>query len=204
MRPSAKKFGRPNSRPKRKVHHAIIDRRTNGEEQVKRAKTNAAGPATQPHRSLIPLSSCLLAAISSETTVPIRQHSRGVPHLPSTGCGAATQRIAFLQPYAMGQRTNPLIEQELEEAAMTGQPARACAHFPFAPGNSPSRIANCHQHHRNHRSASIESSNVFAEPTLRQNVARRNRKTLRACEQAVEDETSLWNAEENVAEIILA
>jgi hypothetical protein len=104
----------------------------------------------------------------------------------------------------MGQRTNPLIEQELEEAAMTGQPARACAHFPFAPGNSPSRIANCHQHHRNHRSPSIESSNVFAEPTLRQNVARRNRKTLRACEQAVEDETSLWNAEENVAEIILA
>jgi hypothetical protein len=47
------------------------------------------------------------------------------------------------------------------------------------------------------------SSNVFAEPTLRQNVARRNRKTLQSCEQAVEDATSLWNAEENAEEILL-
>jgi hypothetical protein len=79
---------------------------------------------------------------------------------------------------------------------MPGQPARARAHCPISPGNSPSRIANCHQRHRNHRSASVESSNVFAGPTLLHKVARCNRKTLRACEQAVEDETSLWNAEE--------
>jgi hypothetical protein len=135
--------------------------------------------------------------------VLVRQRSLGVPLLPSTGCEAAIQRIAFPQPYAMGQRTNPLIEQELEEAAMPGQAARAHAHCPIAPGNSPSRIANCHQRHRNRRSASVQSSNVFAEPTLRHNVARRNRKTLQPCEQAVEDATSLWNAEENAEEILL-
>jgi hypothetical protein len=101
----------------------------------------------------------------------------------------------------MGQRTIPLTEQELEQAAMPGQPARARAHFPISPGNSPSRIANCHQRHRNHRFARVESSNVLAELTLRQKVARSNRKALQACEQAVEDGTSLWNAEENAAEI---
>jgi hypothetical protein len=81
---------------------------------------------------------------------------------------------------------------------MPGRPARAHAHYPIAPGNSPSRIAGCHQRHRNHRSASVESSNVFAGSTVGQNVARGNGKRLRACEQAVEDETSLWKAEEKL------
>ena len=81
---------------------------------------------------------------------------------------------------------------------MPRQPARARAHYPIAPGNSPSRIASYHQRHRNHRLASVESSNVFDESTLGQNVKRRNGKRLRACEQAVEDETSLWKAEEKL------
>jgi hypothetical protein len=85
---------------------------------------------------------------------------------------------------------------------MPGQPARARAHYPISPGNSPSRIAGCHQRHRNHRLASVESSNVFDESTLGQNVKRRNGKTLRVCEQAVEDETSLWKPEEIVGEIL--
>jgi hypothetical protein len=43
----------------------------------------------------------------------------------------------------------------------------------------------------------LESSHVFGEPTLRQNVASRNRKTFQSCAETVDDETSLWKAEEN-------
>jgi hypothetical protein len=43
----------------------------------------------------------------------------------------------------------------------------------------------------------LESSHVFDEPTLRQNVASRNRKTFHSCAETVDDETSLWKAEEN-------
>lgn len=79
---------------------------------------------------------------------------------------------------------------------MPGQPARTRARFRMSPGNSPSRIASCHRRHRNHRSASRKSSHVFAEFTLRQNVACRNGKTFRACAEAVDDESSLWKTEE--------
>lgn len=52
---------------------------------------------------------------------------------------------------AAGRRPNPPIEREVEEAAMPGrQPA--LARLRTAPGNSPSRIASCHQRHRDHRS----------------------------------------------------
>jgi len=121
----------------------------------------------------------------------------------STGGATAIQRIAFTQ--LMRQpAAQPAPRAGREEAAMPGQPARARARFRFSPGNSPSRIASCHQRHRNHRSASIESSNVFAEPTLGENVAARNRKSLPACEQAVDDATSLWKPEENAGEILTA
>lgn len=79
---------------------------------------------------------------------------------------------------------------------MPGQPDTRSRAFPISPGNSPSRIASCHRRHRNHRSTSVESSNVFAEPTLGQNVAARNRKTFGLCAEAVDDEASLWKAEE--------
>jgi hypothetical protein len=52
----------------------------------------------------------------------------------------------------------------------------------------------------NHRSTAFESSNVFAEPTLRQGVAGRNSKTLQDCAEAVEDESCLWKAEEKAGE----
>ncbi len=82
---------------------------------------------------------------------------------------------------------------------MPGQPVRTRARFRISPGNSPSRIAGCHQRHRKHRSASFEICHVFAEPTLPQNVAPRNRKTLPPCAEAVDEATSLWKAEENRA-----
>jgi hypothetical protein len=42
-----------------------------------------------------------------------------------------------------------------------------------------------------------QESSRFAEPTLRQFVAYRNRKNLSPCAETVDDVTSLWKAEEN-------
>jgi len=84
---------------------------------------------------------------------------------------------------------------------MPGQPA-ALTRFRSSPGNSPSRIASLPPRHRNHPLASFENCHVFAEPTLEQNVAARNRKTFRSCEQTVDDRTCLWKPEEKPARIV--
>jgi hypothetical protein len=80
---------------------------------------------------------------------------------------------------------------------MPGQPAHAHARFRFPPAIHPRELPGCHRLRRNRHSASLKSSYVFAEPTLGQSVASRNRKTSRACAEAVDDDTSLWNVEEN-------
>jgi hypothetical protein len=141
------------------------------------------------------LSACLPAARRRDNGTGPTALTRSAT-FTSTSCKIAIRRIDLPQLIAAGQRPHPLIERAVKEAAVPGQPARARAHFPISPGNSPSRIASCHQRHRNHRSASVESSNVFDEPTLRQNVAPRNRKSLRSCAETVEDESSLWKPEE--------
>ena len=166
----------------------------------KQMRRRASHPA--PHPSWISLV-YLPAAKGSGTTVLVRQHSPRAPLLPVQAVERRFRESLFLA-FCDYRQPNPLKEQAVEEAAMPGQPARARARFRFSPGNSPSRIASCHQRHRNHRSASVESSNVFAEPTLGEDVAARNRKTLPACEQAVDDATSLWKAEENAGEILTA
>jgi len=74
-------------------------------------------------------------------------------------------------------------------ARATGTRSRA---FPIPPGNSPSRIASCHQRHRKSSFGKLWDCHVFAEPTLRQNVATRNRKTFPRCAEPVDDETCLW------------
>jgi hypothetical protein len=79
---------------------------------------------------------------------------------------------------------------------MPGQPDAYA--FPISPGNSPSRITGLPLAHRDHRSAALRRSYVFGEPNVPQIVASRNGKTLCACAEAVEDRTSLWNAEEKV------
>jgi hypothetical protein len=85
---------------------------------------------------------------------------------------------------------------------MPGQPVRAHARFQFSPGNSPSRIASLPLGFANiHHSASRENYHVFAEPTLKQNVATRNRKTFRSCAETVDDKTCLWKPEEKPARI---
>lgn len=64
------------------------------------SKTNAAGPATQPHRSWFSWP-CLPAARSSESTAPVRQRSPGAPHLPVLAAehdsGNMIPKIAALQ-----------------------------------------------------------------------------------------------------------
>jgi hypothetical protein len=67
--------------------------------------------------------------------------------------------------------------------------------FPLAI--HPRELPVCHRRHRNHQSASFENCHVFAGDTLFQNVAARNRKTILRCAEAVDDEASLWKAEEN-------
>jgi hypothetical protein len=82
---------------------------------------------------------------------------------------------------------------------MPGHPARTRARSEFPLAIHPRELPVCHWRHRNHQSASFENCHVFAELTLFRNFANRNRKTFPACAEAVDDETSLWTAEENCA-----
>jgi hypothetical protein len=94
----------------------------------------------------------------------------------------------------------PFQEQEVEEAAMPGQLVRTRARFQFPLAIHPRELPAAASVTANHRSTAVESSNVFAESTLRQRVANGNTKTFHACAEAVEDESCLWKAEENSAE----
>jgi hypothetical protein len=126
-----------------------------------RQKTNAA-PAS--HRCRIVSLNSLLAVPplrSGEPTVPVRQRSLGVPHLPELAAEARFRRIAFPQP-----KRWPAVQPAQRAGRGGGRSARATGThsraFPISPGNSPSRIASCHQRHRNRRLTSLESFNVFA------------------------------------------
>jgi hypothetical protein len=155
---------------------------------------NKCGPGQppEPHRSWISR-----LAFSLLGTARRRYWSDSAPrecHFYQCWLSAVIRRIKSAQPLRW-PAAQP-VQRAGEEAAMPGQPARTRARFRMSPGNSPSRIASCHRRHRNHRSASRKSSHVFAEFTLRQNVACRNGKTFRACAEAVDDESSLWKTEE--------
>jgi hypothetical protein len=84
---------------------------------------------------------------------------------------------------------------------MPGQPARARAHFRFPLAIHPRELPAATSVTAIHRLASVESSNVFGEATLGHNVLRRNLKTIHLCAEPVDDETCLWNAEENCGRI---
>jgi hypothetical protein len=83
---------------------------------------------------------------------------------------------------------------------MPGQPVRTHARFQFPLAIHPRELPAAASVTANHRSTAVESSNVFAEPTLRQRVANRNSKTAHNCAEAVEDESCLWKAEEKAGE----
>jgi hypothetical protein len=164
------------------------------------------GPAIRA-ASFVDLSSCLPAARSSETTVLVRQHShlRGAPLLPALAAEHDSQnmirRTIALQPL---RRPAAQLAQRAScrggrNARATGTRSRALPIFPrqFTLENCQSATGSANIHH----SASRENYHVFAEPTLKQNVAPRNRKTFRSCEQTVDDETCLWKPEEKPAPI---
>ena len=78
---------------------------------------------------------------------------------------------------------------------MPRQPARTRAR-PTSSGGSPSRIASCHQRHRNRCLRRTEIPTTL-EPTVQHIVAAGNGKTILACAEAVDAKPSLWKAEEN-------
>jgi hypothetical protein len=155
-------------------------------------------PATRA-ASFVDLSPCFLAVRDSETTVLVRQRSQGVPLLPVLAESRDSKNQDRTASAVASGPTRSKSGGGGRNARATGTHSRA--RFRMSPGNSPSRIASCHRRHRNHRSASRKSSHVFAEFTLRQNVACRNGKTFRACAEAVDDESSLWKTEEICATI---
>jgi len=81
-------------------------------------------------------------------------HSYEECHIYQYCCSIAILRITSLQPLRW-PAANPLRRASRKggrNARATGSHSRA---FPISPGNSPSRIAGCHQRHRKHRSASF-------------------------------------------------
>ena len=178
-------------------------RRTNSEVDVKRLeaarkKQMRPGQPPEPHRSWIS-PSCLPAARSErdDGTGPTALTKSAT--FTSTGCRSRDSEESRLCNLCVGQRPIPLQERTVEEAAMPGQPVTHSRAFPISPGNSPSRIASCHQRHRTSSLGKPSRSHVFAEPTLGQIVAHRNRKTFRSCAETVDDRTFLWKPEEKCA-----
>jgi hypothetical protein len=86
-----------------------------------------------------------------------------------------------------------------EEAATPEPPVALARVFWVPPGNSLSRITAAAGSAAIIRQAQ-ELSRFYAS-TLSQIVAHRNTKTAHRCEEAVEDETSLWKPEENQEQI---
>ena len=126
--------------------------------------------------------------------------SRGALHLPVLIAKCDSEESRF-RKLAAASGPSCSKSKMFEEAAMPRQPFTRSRTLPISPGDSPSRIAGCHRRYRNRHSASLRVSHVCAELTVEQNAATRNRKTFRPCEEAVDDETLLWRAEENGKEI---
>ena len=148
-----------------------------------------------PHRSLIsPLAFPPLRG--GEPTVLVRQRPRMSATFTSTGCRAAILRIVS-RNRCDGRQPTRSEEREVEEAAMPGQPVRTRARFRMSLAIHPRELPAATGVTAIVVRQALRDSNVFAEPTLRQKVASRNRKTFPACAEAVDGVTSLWKAEEN-------
>jgi hypothetical protein len=130
---------------------------------------------SESHR-FVDLSSCLPAARSNGTTVPVRQHSRfrGAPLLPALVAEARFGGTIAPQPprRPAAQLTQRASCRGGRNARATGTRLRALPIFPrqFTLENCQSAAGFANMH----RSASRENFHVFAEPTVQQNVAGRN------------------------------
>jgi len=133
-----------------------------------------------------------------------RRHDRFSTATPASECRICQSRLLFAivrsqirnrcggqQPFLLAPKN-----KDGEEAAMPGQPvalSRVSGSFPPAIHSRKSPAAAG-------LAAIIRSSQElsrFAEPTFTDFVAPGNIKTRRPCEEAVDDDTSLWKAEEN-------
>jgi len=168
-------------------------------------KRKRPGPATQAASYVISCSA--LSPHGGGMTALARQHS----HKERTSATFAKGQLPIRRSFGSNLAIRPCDPKSTADAVASGPiqlrraggrrpqcretPVRACARFRNLPSDSPSRIADCRWLCRNHSTSS--GTHVFAEPTLSQIVASRNTKTLLACAEAVEDETSLWKHEEN-------
>ncbi len=133
------------------------------------------------------------------STLPVRQRSQAAPHLPvRLGRSGSKNQFAATQRCANGP-TAPRADCRGGRNA-TGQPVSRSRAFQFAPAIHPRELPAATSTTANRRSTSFKAHHVFAEPTVRQNVASRNRKTIRTCAEAVDVATWLWKAEEKTAE----
>ncbi len=123
-------------------------------------------------------------------------HSQASAALAKADC-----RCAILQPRSATVCEGPAALTCFEKQARGRRPqrpgnqSRTRVSGSFPPGNSLSRITGYHW-----LAAIIRLSQElsrFAEPTFDEVVAVRNTKNVWCCEETVEDETSLWKAEEN-------
>ena len=114
----------------------IKPRRTNGEVRVKPKK---CGRASHPTASFVDLS-----LMPSPHEVGRRRYRSDSAPLGVLLLPVRAAKSRFKEPLSRnlcsGQRPNPLLEQEVEEAAMPGQPARARAHFRLPPAIHPREL----------------------------------------------------------------
>jgi hypothetical protein len=163
---------------------------------AKKRSKNKCGPGQppEPHR-FVDLSTHLPAARSGETMALVRQRSQGVPHLPVRTAEARFRESLLCNPCG-SQLPSPLKSRLWRRPQCPGNRHALARVSEFPLAIHPRELPVCHRRHRNHPLASIENCHVFAEPTLSPNVAAGNRKTFPPCAEPVDDETSLWKAEE--------
>jgi hypothetical protein len=112
--------------------------------------------------------------------------SKGVPHLPVLAAAAPFRRISLCNPCSV-QRPSPLQRADRRGGRNARATSLRLRASDFPPAIHPRELPVCRWRHRNHPLASLENCHVFAEPTLRQNVSRRNKKTFPPCAETVED-----------------
>lgn len=190
---------RPNQKKLALTFRSVLDGFSVGEQNTKIKEKKFAqkemrpGPAT---RAAFVRGFLLALSPIGGMTASARQRSKGVPHLPkpvadSSSCDHESTTAT------VGQRPCPAPKSRMgEEAATPGQPVALTRVFPgfppaIHPRESPAAAG----------SAAIirqgQELSRFAELTFRQFVLPRNTKNLCCCAETVEDESSLWKAEEN-------
>jgi hypothetical protein len=148
-----------------------------GEQTAKHeSRENKCGPETSHPgaASFVDLRGRLpVAGQRADGTGPTALPRLRVPHLPLQLRNRDSQNHNSAA-FAVADGPTQLIEQVVEEAAVPGQPAHACACFRFSPAIHPRESPVCRWRRRKHRSASLGKSYVFGEPTVRQMASSRN------------------------------